>query len=104
MSCPNCFYEHKDFSVDPCLLHALLAAAVAGRGEITNEQAAEIMRGTNVDALWDDLGPLVDRLVAGFYAEGAETLDPLAHELLEANFTPDWSHRQIDFPIRPEVA
>lgn len=69
--CPNCLEKHEVFP-DVCVLHVLLGVAVHGRQSLTNEAAHVVLKNCNADALWDDLGPIVDRLEAGYYDNDAE--------------------------------
>lgn len=68
--CPNCLGEHE-IPEEPCLLGALVAVLVSSE-RLSPAVALERMRKANADHLWDDLGPIVDRLMAGEYDDTEE--------------------------------
>ncbi len=67
MTCPNCNAPHG-VPVESCLLGALLAVIVNSRGTVAPEAAARLMESTDIDALWEDLGPVLDTLESGGYS------------------------------------
>ena len=68
MKCPNCGDEHSEMPIAPCLLAALFGLIVRDRGTLTEEQARAALANVDTDALWTDLGPILDRLEGGQYA------------------------------------
>jgi hypothetical protein len=67
IKCNNCCQPHTEFT-DVCILESLLGVSVLGRESLTMEQARSILIETDVYALWNDLGPIIDRLEDGKYA------------------------------------
>lgn len=63
--CNNCGRPHGWFR-DRCLLSVLLGLAIGG-DNLTIPEARSMIDTTNVDALWDDMGPIIDNLAAGHY-------------------------------------
>lgn len=67
-TCPNCSRPmEKNHPIDVCLVAALFGV-VRDRGNKTDDRIKKLMRDVNVDLLWDDLGPLIDRLEKGYYS------------------------------------
>jgi hypothetical protein len=67
--CSNCARKHRTLP-DLCILAALTGVSLHGRCDIDEKQAADIIKNTNADMLWDDIGPIIDRLEAGYYKNG----------------------------------
>lgn len=65
--CPNCFDPIEGHPDSACVLNALIQV-VRERGDLTEEQLRALHRDANVDVLWEDLGPVIDRLQAGGYS------------------------------------
>ena len=65
--CPNCGASHvEDHPHDGCMLHAVISV-LRGRENMTEDALQKLHAETNVDALWDDIGPVLDKLEAGGY-------------------------------------
>jgi hypothetical protein len=69
VKCPNCGDEHAELPSAPCLLAVLLGLIVHDRETMTHEQAQAALAKVDVDALWTDLGPILDRLEDGAYGD-----------------------------------
>ena len=69
MRCANCNENHRTFAAQPqrCLVKVLFVHLVNNREELTDTQALELLETLNVDALFDDLGPVLDNLRDGRY-------------------------------------
>ncbi|HMM79256.1 MAG TPA: hypothetical protein PKC65_04450 [Pyrinomonadaceae bacterium] len=65
--CSNCADEHRSIP-DVCILSALVGVSLFSRESLNEKQARNIIASSNADHLWDDLGPIIDRLESGFYA------------------------------------
>lgn len=65
--CSQCTDEHRSIP-DVCVLSAFAGVSLFSRESLNDEQARNIIANTNPDHLWDDLGPILDKLEAGFYA------------------------------------
>jgi hypothetical protein len=50
----------------------LVGVSLQSRQSITDEQAIEIIKNTNADMLWEDIGPIIDRLEEGYYKNNGE--------------------------------
>lgn len=62
--CPNCG-EHVNGHPDTsCTLYALMQI-VRERSNLTEAKVQKVHREVNVDALWEELGPIIDRLENG---------------------------------------
>lgn len=74
--CDNCSASHHTLPTAPCLIAAMVAHLVHARGEFTETEGLARLRALSVDAVWDDLGPILDRIGAGVYdvttGEGSE--------------------------------
>ena len=66
MKCNNCCREHDDLP-DVCLPAAMLGVSVFSREELTPDEADTLLENLNVDQLWDDIGPIIDRIQEGYY-------------------------------------
>lgn len=64
--CPNCTL-HVGHDENGCLL-ATLMGVVRSREELTEAQIYELWARCDVDALWDDIGGIIDALEAGEYS------------------------------------
>lgn len=64
--CPNCGEAADGHPVNGCVLAALISV-LADRGELPDERLLELHAGANTDAMWLDLGPVVDKLGEGYY-------------------------------------
>lgn len=66
--CPNCghpgVFEHPD---DGCVLAALIGV-LRDREDLSEEELLELHSRCDVDALWSDIGKVLDRLEEGFYS------------------------------------
>lgn len=64
--CPNCsaLVDGHLHPEDGCAV-ALLQRVVKDRGSLTDVQVRELARTCDVDALWEALGPVIDRFEAG---------------------------------------
>jgi hypothetical protein len=70
MKCPNCsqaFTVRRPHPENGCAL-AALAGVVADLGNKTPAQVARLIHNADVDALWTDLGPVIDKLEDGEYS------------------------------------
>jgi hypothetical protein len=67
-SCPNCFSTHtkEEFDDSRCVIRALLSLAVEIKG-LPIEEALAVYPKLNEIAIWDDLDPLLEKLIAGAY-------------------------------------
>ncbi len=65
--CPNCTISAvKDHPEDGCVLAALIQV-LREREELPERTLLALHAKTDVDALWDDLGPILDKLEDGSY-------------------------------------
>lgn len=64
-TCPNCSasFPHPE---NGCAL-AMLISVISDRGTKTDAEIDALMTDCDVSALWDDLGPIVDKLENGGY-------------------------------------
>lgn len=65
--CPNCGKPVAGHPENGCLLAALIGV-IQDRG-VTRRRALTLHANADVDALWSDLGPVIDRLQDGKYDE-----------------------------------
>jgi hypothetical protein len=66
-TCNNCFKTHGVFS-DRCLLNNLFGILVhEGGHDFTHETARKMIDRVDADMLWQDIGPILDRLRDGEY-------------------------------------
>jgi hypothetical protein len=83
MKCPNSNYGVLDHDApESCILHALIAALYE-RGAVADSRMMMLHAGCDVEALWGDLAPIVDKLERGLYAS-PETRDTARHRLMMA--------------------
>jgi hypothetical protein len=66
--CPNCNEPVEGHASNSCVLNAFIQL-LADRDTLTPEQLRELHTNTDVDQMWGDLGPALDRLEAGFYSQ-----------------------------------
>lgn len=67
-ACPNCCVNSvEDHPENGCVLAALIGV-IRDRADISDEQRQEIHATCDVDALWNDIGKIVDRLEEGEYS------------------------------------
>jgi hypothetical protein len=64
--CPNCGEPVAGHPDTGCVLNALVQI-IRERGEIPEVKVRKIHREVDVDALWEELGPVVDRLQEGVF-------------------------------------
>ena len=64
-TCNNCGKTHAK-TVHVCVLAALLALVV-DRGDKGKRFARRAVARVDVDAFWDDVGPIIDKLEDGWY-------------------------------------
>jgi len=64
VKCPNCLREHG-IPEEPCMLGAL--ASMLGQRGVNPEEALGLIERANPEHLWDDLGPILERLAVGYY-------------------------------------
>jgi hypothetical protein len=64
--CPNCCAEIDTHPRDECILYVFMTV-LRDRGNLDDEQLAEIHANCAVDMMWDDIGPILDRLEEGYY-------------------------------------
>lgn len=64
--CPNCYETVQDHPQNGCVLAALIQV-VRERGSRTDAELLALHADANVDAMWDDIGPIIDRLEDGAY-------------------------------------
>jgi len=57
----------RDHPENGCVL-ATLVQAIRERGNVDEEKLLQMHATTDVSALWEDLGPIIDKLEAGEYA------------------------------------
>lgn len=65
--CPNCRQPVADHPENGCVLAALIQV-IREREAMSEEKLRELHASTDTDQLWEDLGPLVDRLEEGEYS------------------------------------
>lgn len=66
-ACPNCGEPIKDHPENGCLL-ATLITTLRERAELDEAELEKIHESTNAQALWDDMGRILDKLQAGGYS------------------------------------
>ena len=66
-NCPNCSVPVKTHTHNGCVLHELMCV-ISDRGNLTKKEVRAIHAYVDADALWNDLGAIVDRLEEGGYA------------------------------------
>lgn len=69
--CPNCFKPIKTHKNNGCVLKALMVV-LNGRGGKTRKELNKLHAKCNADALWDELGPIIDRLGDGEFSDTEE--------------------------------
>lgn len=68
MKCPNCSEQVENHPQNGCVLAALVEI-LRDRGRYTDQTLQTIHANCDVDALWEDLGPVIDRLGDGDYSQ-----------------------------------
>ena len=73
-TCPNCGCPVEGHPNNACVLAALIGV-VRDRENLTEDELLALHRNACVDVMWDDIGPILDRLEEGFYSvpEGEQT-------------------------------
>lgn len=66
-TCPNCGQPIENHPDNGCALRTLIQV-VRERGGLTEEQLLDLHVKCDVDALWDQLGHIVDQLEAGDFS------------------------------------
>ncbi len=64
--CPNCQSPVANHPENGCVLAALIQV-IREREALPETRLRKIHQGTDVDLLWRDLGPVIDRLEEGNY-------------------------------------
>lgn len=67
--CPNCCNPINDHPRNQCML-AVLIQCLRERGELEEGQLLKLHQDCDVDALWDQLGLVIDDLGNGRYSLG----------------------------------
>ena len=65
--CPNCAEHPVDNHPQTGCMLAALIQIIEERGGHSATELQVLHANTNVDALWDDIGPIIDRLEHGEY-------------------------------------
>lgn len=65
--CPNCDQRVANHPENGCVLAALIQVA-RDRGGVPERKLRKLHAECNVDALWDDVGRIVDDLEDGHYS------------------------------------
>lgn len=65
--CPNCQASVANHPDTACVLGALIAL-IRDRQSVSERRLRKIHADTDVDAMWEDLGPVIDKLEAGGYS------------------------------------
>jgi hypothetical protein len=65
--CPNCAQPVIGHERNGCVLYAFIEL-LNDRDTKTRRQLESIHRNCNVDAMWNDIGPILDRLETGGYS------------------------------------
>ena len=74
VECPNCIELPRHDAIDEkCMLWELLSVRAGDEGWTVEELRARMKR-VNVDAFWDQLGPVLDQLVDGDFDYTPEEL------------------------------
>lgn len=68
LKCPNCGGNVRNHPKNDCLL-AVLIQVIRERKSLSEKKLLAIHSTVDVDAFWDDLGPIIDNLETGFYSE-----------------------------------
>jgi hypothetical protein len=64
--CPNCGAAVNAHPDTGCVLYALMTV-IRERGNLAEAKVQKIHREVNVDALWEELGPIIDRIEDGAF-------------------------------------
>jgi hypothetical protein len=66
LKCPNCGARAYLHIHNGCAL-AVLGEVAHSRGGLTRADVARLIAEANMDTMWSDIGPIVDRFEEGFY-------------------------------------
>lgn len=66
LTCPNCAGPVVGHEENGCVLAALIGV-VRDRGNHTELKIRQLHANANIDALWDQLGPIIDQLEEGAF-------------------------------------
>ena len=64
--CPNCGGYVADRTTNGCVLHVLVDV-IRARGTVSERRLRKMHASIDPDALWVDVGPILDRIEAGDY-------------------------------------
>jgi len=67
LTCPNCLAPVANHPDTACVLGALIAL-IRDRQSVPERRLRKIHADTDVDAMWEDIGPVIDKLEAGGYS------------------------------------
>lgn len=70
--CPNCAEPIIGHADNTCILDAFIRI-ISDRDETPPDVRLRLHRLCNIDALWDDLSPIIDNLENGLYSSGEES-------------------------------
>jgi hypothetical protein len=65
--CPNCGTPVKGHADNSCILNVLIDI-LRDRGNKTGEELHQRHVGCNIDALWDDMAAVLNKLEDGYYS------------------------------------
>lgn len=68
LTCPNCSSPVAKHPENGCVLGALVQV-VRDRGSVPERRLRKLHAEVNTDALWNDLGRVIDDLEEGLYSE-----------------------------------
>lgn len=72
--CPNCMSPIGSHPENGCVLAAMIQV-VRERGTRSEEEVLALHASANVSALWDELGPIIDKLEDGEFRDDVDSLD-----------------------------
>lgn len=67
MICPGCGHPVDDHPEDGCVLGALIRV-LRDRGSLDEQELLKLHSEADIDGLWADIGPILDRLEDGGYS------------------------------------
>ena len=67
LKCPNCGGNVANHPEDGCVLAALIQV-IRERQSMSEKELRKLHANADVDALWDDLGRIIDKLEEGNYS------------------------------------
>ncbi len=70
VKCPNCGHSIQNHPNNGCVLHAFIGV-LAERENLGRKKLDDLHAQADVDKLWEDLGPILDKLEAGGYSADA---------------------------------